>query len=94
MFLAQLDEQLGKKGFRFALPTIRRRPRRLGGFVLDRGRLALPSDTFFREDPVRLIAIFALADRYGLEIHPLAMRAAARDAKLVDEVREDPHANA
>jgi [protein-PII] uridylyltransferase len=26
VFLAQLDEQLGKKGFRFALPTIRRRP--------------------------------------------------------------------
>ena len=25
VFLAQLDEQLGKKGFRFALPTIRRR---------------------------------------------------------------------
>ncbi len=33
VFLAQLDEQLGKKGFRFALPTIRRRPKRLGGFV-------------------------------------------------------------
>ena len=32
VFLAQLDEQLGKKGFRFALPTIRRRaeaPRRV-----------------------------------------------------------------
>ena len=30
VFLAQLDEQLGKKGFRFALPTIRRRPKRAG----------------------------------------------------------------
>ena len=39
IFLAQLDEQLGKKGFRFALPTIRRQPKRLAGFVLDRGRL-------------------------------------------------------
>ena len=37
------------------------------------------------------IQMFALADRYGLEIHPLAMRAAARHAKLIDaEVRADP----
>src|SRR4029079_19316862 len=54
VFLAQLDEQMGKKGFRFALPTIRRRPSRLNGFVLDRGRLSIASEDFFREDPVRL----------------------------------------
>ena len=76
VFLAQLDEQLGKKGFRFALPTIRRRPKRLGGFVLDRGRIAIPADDFFRADPVRLVELFALAARERLEIHPAAMRAA------------------
>ena len=39
--------------------------------------------------------MFALADRHGLEIHPLAMRAAARHAKLIDAgVRADPRANA
>ena len=95
MFLAHLDEQLGKKGFRFALPTIRRRPKRLGGFVLDRGRLAVPSDDFFRADPVRLLGMFALAARERLEIHPAAMRAATRDAVLIDrKVRDDPRANA
>ena len=88
LFLAQLDEQLGKKGFRFALPTIRRRPKRLGGFVLDRGRISIPSDDFFRADPVRLLELFALAAREQLEIHPAAMRAATRDAVLIDrEVR-------
>src|ERR671920_2109311 len=50
IFLAQLDEQLGKKWFRFALPTLRRKPKRLGGFVLDRGRLSIPSEDFFRSD--------------------------------------------
>ena len=70
LFLAQLDEQLGKKGFRFALPTIRRRPKRLGGFVLDRGRISIPDDNFFRDDPVRLVELFALAAREELEIHP------------------------
>jgi [protein-PII] uridylyltransferase len=95
VFLAQLDEQLGKKGFRFALPTIRRKPKRLGGFMLDRGRLTVPSDDFFRADPVRLIELFALAARERLEIHPAAIRAATRDAVLIDrKIRDDPRANA
>jgi [protein-PII] uridylyltransferase len=95
IFLAQLDEQLGKKGFRFALPTIRRKPKRLSGFVLDRGRLSIPRDDFFAEDPTRLLELYALAAREGLEIHPTARRVAARDSKLIDEnVRRDPRANA
>ncbi len=94
VFLAHLDEKFAARGRRFGLPTLRRSPRRMHGFVLDRGRLALPADEFFREDPARLIELFQLADKHGLEIHPLAMRAAARDAKLVDEVRNSPSANA
>ena len=46
VFLAHLDEEVAGRGRRFGLPTIRRRPRRLNGFVLDRGRLALPNDAF------------------------------------------------
>ncbi|MBJ6120245.1 [protein-PII] uridylyltransferase [Sphingomonas mollis] len=94
VFLAHLDERFASRGKRFGLPTIRRAPKRLNGFVLDRGRLALPGDDFFAEDPVRLIEIFALADAHHLEIHPLAMRAASRDAKLIDDYRQDRHANA
>jgi [protein-PII] uridylyltransferase len=93
-FLAHLDDQLAARGRRF-LPTLRRRPGKLVGFVLDRGRLALPQDDFFAEDPVRLIEIFALADRHGLEIHPAAMRQARLDAKRIDQkVRRDARANA
>lgn len=94
VFLAHLDETFAARGRRFGLPTIRRRPRRLDGFVLDRGRLALPSDGFLRTDPVRLIELFTLAEANGLEIHPLAMRAAARDAPLAAGIRRDPRANA
>ena len=94
VFLAHLDERFAARGSRFGLPTIRRRPRKLHGFVLDRGRLALPSDDFFQQDPVRLIEIFHLADLHGLEIHPSPMRAAARDAKLIDDYRKDENANA
>jgi [protein-PII] uridylyltransferase len=95
VFLAQLDEKMGRKGLRFALPTIRRRPKALDGFVLDRGRLSIPSDDFFEADPVRLLELFALAAREKMEIHPAAMRAATRDAKLIKaRVQKDPRANA
>jgi [protein-PII] uridylyltransferase len=96
LFLAQLDEQQAKKGFRFALPAIvRRRPKRLGGFILERGRISIPTPDFFRSDPVRLLELFAVAAREQLEIHPVAMRAANRDAPLIDRaVRHDPKANA
>jgi len=94
VFLAHLDEKFAGRGRRFMLPALRRKPSKLQGFVLDRGRLAIPSDDFFAEDPVRLVRMFALADRHALEIHPLAMRAAARHAKLIDAVRDDAEANA
>jgi len=94
LFLAQLDEQLARQGRRFALPKLRRTPTRLDGFVVDRGRLSIPSDNFLADKPVRLLELFALAAREQLEIHPAAMRAASRDARLADTVRSDPVANA
>jgi [protein-PII] uridylyltransferase len=95
VFLAQLDEKLGRKDSRFALPTIRRKPKALNGFLLDRGRLAIPSDDFFVRDPVRLIELFSIAAREKLQIHPTAMRAATRDSKLIkSRVRKDRRANA
>ncbi len=94
LFLAHLDETMAKKGRRF-LPSFGRNPKKLNGFQLDRGRLALPEDGFFADDPVRLIEVFQLADLHGLEIHPLAMRAAQRDARLIDKnIRRDARANA
>ena len=94
LFLAQLDEQMGDKGRRFALPTLRRRPKHLSGFTLERGRLSIPNDHWLSDNPVRLVQLFALAAGEELEIHPNAMRAAIRDARLVDRVRGDPVANA
>jgi len=61
VFLAHLDESLTKPARRFSLAGFRRAPRNLNGFVLDRGRLALPADDWFVGDPVRLIELFSLA---------------------------------
>ena len=94
VFLAQLDEQFAARGWRSWLPALRRSPRRLNGFVLERGRLAMPRDGFFADDPVRLIELYALADREELEVHPRTTRIVARDAKLIDDYRRDPRANA
>ena len=63
VFLAHLDEKFAARGRRFMLPSFRRRPGRLEGFLLDRGRLAVPDDAFLAADPVRLIQLFALADQ-------------------------------
>lgn len=94
VFLAHLDEEFASRGRRFALPRLRRKPRKLDGFAFDRGRLSVPSDDFFEQDPVRLLQMFALADKNGLEIHPAAMRQAGRDTRLIDNrIRRDPRAN-
>ena len=97
LFLAHLDEKMGKKKRRSFFTRLRRGPRNLDGFEMVNDRLGLPQDgeKFFQKDPVRLLQMFALADKYGLEIHPEAMRAARQNAKLIDrDVRRDPKAAA
>ena len=92
LFLAHLEEKHAAS--RIRLPSPVRMPKRLNGFTLQAGRIGIPDTDFFQEQPLRLLEIFALADRYGYEIHPLAMRRAARDAQLVAELQDDPAANA
>ena len=95
IFLAHIDETFAPRGRRFGLPMLRRKPTKLDGFILERDRLTIPSDDFFVEDPVRLLQMFVIADRQGLDIHPQAMRAAGRDVRLIDNaVRCDSRANA
>ncbi len=92
LFLAHLEEQHARTSW---MPRIARRPTRLNGFRLVRGRIEAPTDDFFAQDPVRLIELFQIADREGLEIHPLTLRQATRDEGLITEsVRQDPRANA
>ncbi|MCW2336030.1 [protein-PII] uridylyltransferase [Sphingobium sp. B2D3A] len=94
VFLAHLDDKMASRGRRY-IPAMFNRPRKLDGFVLERGRITIPEDDFFREQPVRMIEIFSLADKHGLEIHPDAMRALNRDSVLITrKEREDPQANA
>ncbi|MFM6951050.1 MAG: [protein-PII] uridylyltransferase, partial [Novosphingobium sp.] len=77
------------------LAGFRARPRMVQGYRVFGGKIDVPADDWFAGDPVRLLEIFHIADSEQLEIHPSAMRLAARDAKLIDaKVRSDPRANA
>ena len=94
VFLSHLEERFGPRGWRLGWSAIRCAPSRLNGFIRIRGRLGIPRDSFFQEEPVRLLQLFQLADLHGMEIHPAAARAAARDARLAEQVRDDRRANA
>lgn len=96
VFLSQLEARLAKKkvssGF-FA--GWKAKPRTLKGYRIESGRIRAPGDDWFKDDPVRLIEIFQIAESEGLEVHPETMRQADRDAKLITKsVKKDPRANA
>ncbi|MEN9933200.1 MAG: hypothetical protein RIS17_1773, partial [Pseudomonadota bacterium] len=95
VFLAQLDEQFTAKKPRGLLAGFRARRRKLGDYSVFAGKISAPGDDWFRENPVRLIEIFALAERENLEIHPDALRMASRDAgEIKAEHRRNAQANA
>ena len=94
VFLAQLDEQFAKKQPRGLLAGFRARERVVKGYKVFGGRIKAPSDDWFKSDPVRMIEIFVIADKEGLEIHPETMRLISRDAVLIKKhVRNDKRAN-
>ncbi len=68
--------------------------RSLGGFVVERERLGIPSEDFFAKDPVALLRLFHVAQQHDLDIHPRALRAASQSLRLINrKLREDPEAN-
>ena len=96
IFLAHIEDDLARKAARKGFfAGFRPKPRAVKGYKVFGGRIAAPADDWFRNDPVRLIEIFQIAEAEELEIHPETMRQADRDAKLIDnEVRENERANA
>ena len=95
VFLAQLDEQFASRQRRGLLAGFRARPRTLKGYRVFGGRIQAPGNDWFEKDPIRLLEIFVLADREGLEIHPETMRLISRDARLIKgDLRKKADANA
>jgi [protein-PII] uridylyltransferase len=94
VFLAQLDEQFARKQPRGLLAGFRAKERTLKGYKVFGGRIRAPAEDWFEADPVRMLEIFVLADKEGLDIHPETMRLISRDAVLIkSDVRRDKRAN-
>src|SRR6185295_13880956 len=75
-------------------PRSRRSLSETDDFVVDYNRITLADPQTFRRDPVNLIRIFHLAQKYNLALHPEAMHAATRSLKLIDaKLRENAEAN-
>src|SRR5262249_26799647 len=80
------------------MARLRPRPRRTlpetDDFIVDYNRIRIADSNVFRRDPVNLIRIFYLAQKYGLAFHPDSMRAVTRSLKLVDhDLRGNEEAN-
>ncbi|RNC91423.1 [protein-PII] uridylyltransferase [Oceaniradius stylonematis] len=102
IFCAALEDQEIKNapalsGLLQALPFTgrSRKIRGIKEFVIDRQRINVADEEVFKRDPVNLIRMFHLADRYGLEYHPQALQLVRRSLKLIDKaLRTDVNANA
>lgn len=65
-----------------------------GDFQVEFDRITVARRDVFERDPVNLIRLFAIADLYGLPIHPDATRLVTLSLRRVDRsLRENPEAN-
>ena len=94
IFCASLEEQQKKPRARTRLPALFQRQKQVHGFKFGRGRLTMARADCFRNDPVNLIRVFHLADRFRLDIHPDTLREITRSVGLIGpELRANQRAN-
>ena len=71
------------------------RVKELAPFRIDSGRVRLDDSVMFRDDPVRLIELFSIAQKHMADIHPHTLQRVTRGLpSLGTETRTDPRANA
>ncbi|MBL4693439.1 MAG: [protein-PII] uridylyltransferase [Magnetovibrio sp.] len=91
---AVLENQHRKKA-RIHLPSFNFRKNQIPGFKLERGRLNVVGVEVFQEDPIKILRLFAEAEKFDLDIHPEALRLVQRNLMLIKgKERQNPEANA
>jgi len=94
IFAAALEERHKKKKPLAAIRAKIKRPKVLGGFDVDSGRLNAGKADLFETQPVKMLELFHVAQEHGLDIHPEALRLVRRNLKLLDgKIRNDAEAN-
>ena len=89
---AVLEEDQKKR--RFSMPRFSFRKPDIDGFDLDGSRLTISNEDDFKSQPVKLLKLFAEAQRLDLDIHPHALRQVTQSLRLIDaDLRDDVVAN-
>ncbi|GAA5055539.1 [protein-PII] uridylyltransferase [Erythrobacter westpacificensis] len=94
VFLSHIEEETQERSIISEFFSALKPAKTIDGYPVQVGKIAAPSDDWFEQDPVRLLEVFAIAEREGLEVHPATIRIARRDSGLIDaKVRRDKRAN-
>jgi [protein-PII] uridylyltransferase len=94
IFCASLEHQQRRKPI-LALSRLGLFRRETGGFVDEGGRLNVADPAMFKNDPVAMIRLFAVAQQHDRDIHPDAIKYITRALKRInDDVRHNADANA
>ncbi len=93
IFCAYLEEKHKRKPpLRFSNFSFR--SKNTDGFPIEGSRISIKNAAVLEKDPVKMIEIFSVAQKYGLDIHPRALRIIRQNLRLIrGRVRNDPRAN-
>ena len=76
------------------MPSFGLKQKKIDGFAVDGSRISVTSAKTFIDNPVEMIRIFYVAQKYSLDIHPRALRIIRQNLKIINrDVRNDPVAN-
>jgi len=93
IFCAAIEEEHKRKP-RLKLSAPWRRPKNLGDFELEGGRLNAKDPEIFSKDPVNFLKMFHVAQENDLEFHPRILKLVNQNLKLIDKkLRHDQKAN-
>ncbi|MBT5308684.1 MAG: [protein-PII] uridylyltransferase, partial [Rhodospirillaceae bacterium] len=89
---AVLESEQKKQHFR--LPSLSFMRQNIDGFSVDGDRLNFSTKEALKADPLKILTLFAEAQRNGLDIHPNALRLVTQNLRLIDvDLRKDGAAN-
>ena len=92
-YCAAIEEEHQRKP-RLKLSAPWRRPKSLGDFELEGGRLNAKDPEIFSKDPINFLRMFHVAQENDLEFHPQILKLVNQDLKFIDrKLRNDQKAN-
>lgn len=92
IFCAYLEEKHKRKPIR--LSNLSFRSKYIEGFPIEGSRLSIKNASELEKDPVKMIEIFHVAQRYEMDIHPRALRMIRQNLKFIrGRTRNDERAN-